>query len=168
MAKGQGKKGSAAERLIGADATKDDGLDPLAIPDSGGAGSTGDVPDTGLDDADPWKAPFYLRFRLYTLGGLILSAAWVWGVHNYVEAVLGWNNVTELLPHEVGGLAAGALTPLALLWMVIAFWERGQSLRRDTEALRWHMRQLIYPSDKAETRVRSRAWRRNGAKPSPA
>jgi len=55
--------------------------------------------------------------------------------------------------YVVASLAAGALTPLALLWMVIAFWERGQSLRRDTEALRWHMRQLIYPSDKAETRA---------------
>ena len=52
MAKGQGKEGSAAKRQTGADATKDDGLDPLAIPDSGGAGSTGDVPDTGLDDAE--------------------------------------------------------------------------------------------------------------------
>ena len=123
------------------------------MPDSGGAGSTGDVPDAGLGGVDPWKAPFYLRFRLYTLGGLILSAAWVWGVYDYVEAVLGWNNVTELLPHEVGGLAAGALTPLALLWMVIAFWERGQSLQHDTEALRWHIRRMIYPSGNAETRV---------------
>ncbi len=37
--------------------------------------------------------------------------------------------------------------------MVIAFWERGQSLKRDTESLRWHLRRLIYPSDKAETRI---------------
>ena len=79
---------------------------------------------------------------------------WVWGVYDYVEAVLGWSNLGELLPHEVGGLAAGAFTPLALLWMVIAFWERGQGLKRDTETLRWHMRRLIYPSDKAESRVR--------------
>ena len=154
MAKGQGKGASAgkgrpaneaesdADELgLGEDAGHGGGLDD-------GRGAEGDVPDPGAGGADPWKRPFHLRFRLYAIAGLIISAAWVWGVWSYVEQVLGWSNVAQLLPHEVGGLAAGAMTPLALLWMVIAFGERGQSLRRDTEVLRWHMRRLIYPSDK--------------------
>ena len=99
-----------------------------------------------------WKAPFHVRYRLFAIAGVIASAAWIWVVDEYVESVLGWNNLSQLLPHEVGGLAAGVLTPLALLWMVIAFWERGRSLRRDTEVLGWHMRQLIYPTERAETR----------------
>jgi len=118
-------------------------------PPEGAGDAFGDV----FGEGDLWKKPFSLRFRFYSLFGLLLSGAWVWGVYDYVEGVFGWSNLTELLPHEVGGLAAGAFTPLALLWMVIAFWERGQSLKRDTESLRWHLQRLIYPSDKAETRI---------------
>ena len=96
--------------------------------------------DGSLSDGDTWHKPFYLRYRLYTIAGVILSAAWLKGAYHYVENMLGWANLGELLPHEVGGIAAGAFTPLALLWMVIAFWERGQSLKHDTAALRWHRR----------------------------
>jgi len=126
----------------------------LDIP-AGGDGESSEAGPEGsreiFAEGEAWKKPFHLRFRLYTVFGILLSVAWVWGVYDYVEGVFGWFNLSELLPHEVGGLAAGAFTPLALLWMVIAFWERGQSLKRDTESLRWHLRRLIYPSDKAES-----------------
>ena len=46
-----------------------------------------------LSDGDPWHKPFYLRYRLYTIAGVILSAAWLKGSYDYVESMLGWSNL---------------------------------------------------------------------------
>ena len=103
--------------------------------------------DTDIDDIIAWKPPFHLRYHLFSMAGLVATGLWVAGSLEFIDRQLGWHNMGELLPHEMGGLAAGTLTPLALLWMVIAFYERGQQLRRETEALRWYLRRMIYPSE---------------------
>ena len=76
----------------------------------------------GLEE---WTPPFYLRYRLPVIGGVVLSAAWVAASVTFIAEHIGWRDLLLLLPHEVGGMAAGMLTPLALLWMVIGFFERG-------------------------------------------
>ena len=103
---------------------------------------------------DNWAEPFYLRYKLATGFGVMLSAGWLWLSAEYISTYVGWDVLFELLPHEIGGLAAGILTPLALLWMVIALFERGHSLRSETGQLRWQIRQLTYPTDRSESRVK--------------
>ena len=120
-------------------------------------GSSGTSPfaDTiGTLAPEDWKPPFFLRYRMPVIVGILATVAWAYLVIDAVDLHLGWNNIGILLPHELGGLAAGAITPLALLWMVVAFFERGRSLRHETEALRWQLSQLAYPSDRAEIRLK--------------
>ena len=85
---------------------------------------------------------------------ILVSTEYSEEVLDFLEKSFGLNNLGELLPHEVGGLAAGAFVPVGILWMVIAFFERGQQLRRETEVLRVHLKKLIYPSDAAESRMK--------------
>ena len=104
-------------------------------------------------NSDDWQTPLHLRFRIISIVGLLVTFAWLSIWYQFVEIQLGWNNLLALLPHEITGLVVGAVTPLVMLWTVIAFFERGRQLRWETEALRWHLRQLIYPSDRSRSRV---------------
>jgi hypothetical protein len=90
---------------------------------------------------------------LPTIGGGVLSIAWLAVCITVIEQQLLWSDLLLLLPHELGGMAAGVFTPLALLWMVIAFFEGGRRLRHETESLRWHLKRLAYPSGGARTRM---------------
>ncbi|MBT7511651.1 MAG: hypothetical protein HN650_14790, partial [Rhodospirillaceae bacterium] len=118
--------------------------DKLPLP------AAGDAEPISLED---WEKPFHLKYRLAVIGGALLSAGWLWAANAFIETQMGWENVVQLLPHEITGIAVGALTPLAMLWMVVAFFERGRHLNHETEMLRWHLRQLIYPSDRAQSRI---------------
>ena len=87
--------------------------DPTPVPSvSGGRGNL------KLED---WHQPFHLRFRLVSIGGVVLSVMWLWASNTFIENQLGWDNLVQLLPHELAGIVVGVLTPLALLWMVVAF-----------------------------------------------
>jgi len=123
-------------------------------PDSAAAGidvdgrpSAGSLPDLPPGDErltlEDWRQPLHLRYRVASIAGGVLSVAWLAGWYQFVETQLGWDNLLALLPHELTGLLVGMVTPLAMLWTVIAFFERGRQLRSETEALRWHLRQLI-------------------------
>ena len=87
--------------------------DPNPVPPVSGARGN-------LKLAD-WHRPFHLRYRLASIGGVALSVLWLWASNTFVESQLGWENLVQLLPHEIAGVAVGILTPLALLWMVVAF-----------------------------------------------
>ena len=104
--------------------------------------------------ADSWVAGFFLRYRIPAIAGAVLTLIWFGISYSVVSDQIGWGNVLHLLPHEIGGMAAGIVTPVALLWMVVAFFERGRSLRRETAALRYEISRLAYPSETASVRVR--------------
>ena len=89
-----------------------------AIADSLGAmvpGADLPPPSSGALDDIPLQppVPFWVRWKLLPLGALAATAAWLWFSYQFVELNLGWNNLTALLPHELGGLAAGVATPVA-------------------------------------------------------
>ena len=119
--------------------------DPTPMPPVSGARE-----ELKLED---WQRPFHLRYRLASIGGVILSVLWLWASYTFIENQMGWENLVQFLPHEILGVAVGILTPLSLLWMVVAFLSTGANWPKETELLRWHMRQLIYPSDRAQTRI---------------
>jgi len=141
---------AVAEPLAGGDPAS-------ASPGSGDAAPAAPDALAGLADdglsPDDSPVPFHLRFRLPAIGGVVFSVVWLAFAVYVITEQLPWSDLLSLLPHELGGMAAGVLTPVALVWMVVAFYERGRQLRRETEALRWHLQRLAYPSDRAERRV---------------
>ena len=92
--------------------------DPTPVPPVSGA--------RGNLKLEDWHQPLHLRFRLASIGGVVLSVMWLWASNTFVESQLGWDNLVQLLPHELAGVVVGVLTPLALLGMVVACFERGR------------------------------------------
>lgn len=85
--------------------------------------------------------------------GIGLSVFWLAIFSFYVTRTLGWSELFLLLPPEFGGLFAVGLMPIAFLWLLIAFIDRGRQLSQEGEALRLHLAQLTYPSADAAQQV---------------
>ena len=71
--------------------------------------------DVATDPTPNWRMPLYARYRLLSLGAGLLSVVWLVASVMYVLEGLGLSDLFALLPHEIGGMAAGVVTPLALL-----------------------------------------------------
>jgi ABC-type transporter Mla subunit MlaD len=94
-----------------------------------------------------------LDARLLQATGVIISTIWLVGAALYVQRTVGWNNVSALMPHELGGFLAGILTPIALFWMIAAFVLRSNDVKLYADALREEIQAMIFPSDEANRRV---------------
>lgn len=93
------------------------------------------------------------RSRWLPALALVLTAAWLGWCGWYVTNTVGWDQVPRLAPEVFGGLAGGALVPVALLWMIVAVLDRGGAMRREAELLRAHLGRLTYPDGSARERV---------------
>ena len=91
--------------------------------------------------------------RLLSIGAVITSIAWLVASGVFLIEGLKLSDLMALLPHELGGMAAGVVTPLALLWIVVAYFERSKIYEKEAFALRWHLNQLTFPSDDAHVRT---------------
>ena len=45
----------------------------------------------------------------------------------------------RLTPNELGDLLAGVFAPLALVWVIIGFWQQSYELRQNTKAINTHV-----------------------------
>lgn len=72
--------------------------------------------------------------------GVVVSVLYVLLCFAYV----GWNwgEMVKLHPNEVGDFLAGAFGPLALFWLVVGYFQQGEELRQNTEALRLQANEL--------------------------
>ena len=100
-----------------------------------------------------WRVPVYARYRLLSIGAVIMSIVWLVASGVFLIEGLKLSDLMALLPHELGGMAAGVVTPLALLWIVVAYYERSKIYEKEAFALRWHLNQLTFPSDDAHVRT---------------
>lgn len=82
-----------------------------------------------------------------------LSFIWLSTVAGWGWVALGPQAVLALSPLEASALSAGAFSPLAFLWLIVAYVDRGASIRREGEALRRHLALLTYPADASEQRI---------------
>ena len=75
-----------------------------------------------------------------TILGFSLTAVWVliFGTVIYVRS----SNAGEMSLNEWGDFLAGASAPLALLWLVIGYFQHGDELRINTEALQMQQKEL--------------------------
>ena len=65
----------------------------------------GETARSAIDDIGPetWTPPFYLRYRLATAGGVVLSGAWLAASAYFIDRQILWPDLMALLPHEMGG-----------------------------------------------------------------
>ncbi len=92
--------------------------------------------------------PTILTWLLATTAlGWIAASAW------YIDRVLGWQTVPELLPHEIGGLIAGMLAPPAVLFALAAWIVRDQQLAFDVSVLEHQIWRLENPHKRAEANL---------------
>src|SRR5262249_43643476 len=89
------------------------------------------------------------------IGAAVASAVWLLVVAIYIQTQYGWDSVGQLLPHELGAGLAGIAAPLAFLWLVVAFVERGRELRRQVDLLGRQLDNLIYQPAADSSRYQS-------------
>src|SRR5579859_7214433 len=93
------------------------------------------------------------RIRVIYGVAVLLSVVWFCICFTYVQKAVGWGNLFELQPAEFGGVAGAAFLPLAILWLIVAFLDRGSLLRIEAAQLRRHLDLLVYPADDSEARL---------------
>jgi len=72
--------------------------------------------------------------------GIGITAAYL-----IAAALLGWgkwDKFSEMKPNEVGDFLAGVVGPLALLWLILGYFQQGEELKQSTEALRLQAEEL--------------------------
>lgn len=72
--------------------------------------------------------------------GIALTVLYLLGVCWLFEGRLP--EICDLKPNEVGDLLAGVFGPLAILWVILGYFQQGQELRVNTEALRLQAEEL--------------------------
>ena len=80
---------------------------------------------------------------------LMISVSVIWFaiVIIYITQFFGVENLLVLMPDEFGGFLAGVTLPLAIIWVVMAYIDRGTSFKNEAKFLRAYMNQLVYPED---------------------
>lgn len=76
-----------------------------------------------------------------------VSVLWFGIVLIYITQFFGWSNLFLMMPDEFGGFLAGVTLPLAIIWVVMAYIDRGSSFKNEAKFLRAYMNQLVYPEE---------------------
>ncbi len=76
-----------------------------------------------------------------------ISILWFIIVLIYITQFFGWSNLFLMMPDEFGGFLAGVTLPLAIIWVVMAYIDRGTSFKNEAKFLRAYMNQLVYPEE---------------------
>lgn len=72
--------------------------------------------------------------------GIAITVAYL-----FAAVLLGWGEWDEfsgMEPNEVGDFLAGVVGPLALLWLILGYFQQGEELKQSTEALRLQAEEL--------------------------
>ena len=67
---------------------------------------------------------------------VFLSLVWCAIIIIYITKFFGWNNLFLMMPDEFGGFLAGVTLPLAVIWVVMAYIDRGTSFKQEAKFLR--------------------------------
>jgi len=78
-------------------------------------------------------------FRLLTWIGIVASTSWVSFWYGYYQSKIP---EAGLLLNELGDFLAGVMSPLALFWLVIGYFQQGEELQQNTKALLAQEREL--------------------------
>ena len=104
-----------------------------------------------LDNKQTWLSNNLYQLMIWT------SVAWFGIVLFYISQFFGWSNLFLMMPDEFGGFLAGVTLPLAILWVVVAYIDRGTSFKTEARLLRSYMNQLVYPEEGAAQTAKAMA-----------
>ena len=68
------------------------------------------------------------RYGALGLAVMFASVVWLVSCAVYIQHTIGWAIVVGLLPHEIGMVLTGVFAPLAFVWLVMAYFGRGDVL----------------------------------------
>lgn len=91
------------------------------------------------EQSESWFANGLHRFMI------VFSVMWFGIVAVYITKFFGWDNLFSMVPNEFSGFMAGITLPLAIVWVVMAYIDRGSSFRNETQMLRDSLNQIIFP-----------------------
>ena len=94
-----------------------------------------------LAEQTSWLTKNLYKFMIWT------SIIWFGVILFYITQFFGWSNLFLMMPDEFGGFLAGVTLPLAILWVVVAYIDRGTSFKNEAKLLRAYMNQLVYPEE---------------------
>ena len=104
-----------------------------------------------LDNKQTWLSNNLYQLMIWT------SIIWFGIVLFYISQFFGWSNLFLMMPDEFGGFLAGVTLPLAILWVVVAYIDRGTSFKTEARLLRSYMNQLVYPEEGAAQTAKAMA-----------
>lgn len=91
------------------------------------------------EQPESWFANGLHRFMI------VFSVMWFGIVAVYITEFFGWDNLFSMVPNEFSGFMAGMTLPLAIVWVVMAYIDRGSSFRNETQMLRDSLNRIIFP-----------------------
>lgn len=90
-------------------------------------------------ESESWFANGLHRFII------VFSVMWFGIVAVYITKFFGWDNLFSMVPNEFSGFMAGITLPLAIVWVIMAYIDRGSSFKNETRMLRDSLSQVIFP-----------------------
>lgn len=91
------------------------------------------------EEKEGWFANGLHRFII------VFSVMWFAIVAVYITSFFGWDNLFSMLPNEFSGFMAGITLPLAIVWVIMAYIDRGTNFKNETQMLRASLNQAIFP-----------------------
>ncbi len=79
--------------------------------------------------------------------GVILSLLWTIAAIYYLVGTDWWQKQFSVSPTEFVGVVAAMFSPIALLWLVIGYFEKNSDLRKQVSMLEKYMNKLVNPDD---------------------
>lgn len=101
--------------------------------------SIADIVSAQTEETEGWFANGLHRFII------VFSVMWFAIVAIYITSFFGWDNLFSMLPNEFSGFMATITLPLAIIWVIMAYIDRGNSFRNETKLLRDSFNQVIFP-----------------------
>ena len=76
---------------------------------------------------------------------IAFSVMWFGIVAVYISKFYGWDNLFSVTPNEFVAFLTTTALPLAVMWMIMAYIDRGNSFKKETRMLRESLNQVIFP-----------------------